>query len=115
MNTTETCRRVLIVSTHPILAKALVQVTQEAGCQVIGTVADVPQALRLLPPHEGATVIVDYAGTQPREAEWLPLLQQTDSARRVILLTLTSNEMIVHEQRRVNFVTSTDLQLALGT
>ena len=109
---TENTRRVLIISSRPIFAKALVLMAQEAGCEVIAHVADLPQALRVLKPHEPVTVIVDYADAQPREAEWLPLLQ-SDAARRIILLTLSNNAMIVHEQRRVTHVTSAELQLAL--
>jgi hypothetical protein len=48
-----------------------------------------------------------------REAEWLPLLRQEDAVRRVIFLTLTNNEMIVHEQSRVTQATIAELMSAL--
>jgi DNA-binding NarL/FixJ family response regulator len=106
-------RRALIVSSHPIFAKSLVRLVNEAGYQVVATVADLRQALQVLEPAAPVTVIVDYEDVQPREEEWLPILQQADAARRVILLTLANNEMIVHEQRRVTHVTAVELKQAL--
>jgi DNA-binding NarL/FixJ family response regulator len=106
-------RRVLIVSSHPIFANSLARLVDEAGYQVLSKVADLKQALQVLEPRSPVTVIVDYEDVQPREEEWLPLLQQADAARRVILLTLANNEMIVHEQRRVTQVTAIELKQAL--
>ncbi len=109
----ERAQRVLIVSTHPIFAKTLDRLVREAGCLVLATVGDLQQALALLQFDSRVIVIIDYEDAQPREDEWLPLLQQAHAARRVILLTLTKNEMIVHEQRRVTHVTETELKQAL--
>ena len=111
-SSTEDTRRVLIVSSHPIFAQALARLVREAGFTVLANVTDLQQALHLLHPDEPINIIVDYEDVQPREDDWLPLLQ-AGTVRRVILLTLTNNEMIVHEQRRVNHVTAAELKRAL--
>ena len=111
-SSTEDTRRVLIVSSHPIFAQALARLVREAGFTVLANVTDLQQALHLLHPDEPINIIVDYEDVQPREDDWLPLLQ-AGTVRRVILLTLTNNEMIVHEQRHVSHVTTTELKQAL--
>ena len=106
--------QVLVVSNYPIFAQALVRLAREAGCQVIASVAKLDQALNILQPDMRATVIVDCQDIQPRQEEWLPLLEQASMARRIILLSLNRNEMIVHEQRRVTQVNENDLKQALA-
>ncbi len=96
MLTTERAQGVLIVSTHPIFAKTLDRMVRDAGCLVLATVDDLQQALALLQLHSRVTVIIDYEDAQPREDEWLPLLQPAHAARRVILLTLAKNEVNYH-------------------
>jgi ActR/RegA family two-component response regulator len=113
MLTPEHTQRVLIVSSHPIFAKTLDRLVREAGYQVMACVAALPQALPLLQANAPVTVIIEYQDAQPRADEWLPLLQSAHATRRVILLTLAKNEMIVHEQRRVTHVTETELKQAL--
>ncbi len=109
-----TIEQVLVVSSHPIFAKTLVRLVREAGCEVIASVANVDQALNLLQPSINAIVIVDYEDLQPRQEEWLPLLQHTDATRRILLLSLNQNEMIVHEQYRVTQVNEDILKQTLG-
>ncbi|MBI5030917.1 MAG: hypothetical protein HZB51_10350 [Chloroflexi bacterium] len=106
--------QVLIVSSYPIFAQALERLVREAGYQVMASVAKLDQALNILQPNMSATVIVDCQDIQPRQEEWLPLLQQANATRRIILLSLNRNEMIVHEQRRVTQVNEDDLKQALA-
>ncbi len=113
MSTLESKRRVLIVSNHPIFAETINRLAREAGYDVMAKVSDLQQALRILKPDTLVTVIVDHADARPRKDDWLPLLEQADIARRVILLTLAKNEMIVHEQRRVTLETGIELKQTL--
>ncbi len=109
-----TAARLLIISRHPLFAEALARLAQETGCEIVGTIAEVPDALPLLRAHAPVTtIIVDRAVAETREAEWLALLQQGNAARRIILLTLEGNEMIVHERRKVTRVTEVELRQAL--
>ncbi len=106
--------QVLVVSNYPIFAQALIRLVREARCEVIASVANLEQALNVLKPSSNATVIIDYEDNQPHQEAWLPLLQQAQSTRRIILLSLKRNEMIVHDQRRVSHVNENDLKQALG-
>ncbi|CAG0992824.1 hypothetical protein ANRL3_02893 [Anaerolineae bacterium] len=107
-------RDVLVVSSHAIFAKTLVRLAHEAGCQLIASVPDLRQALNILQPNAPARIIVEYEDVEPRQDEWLPFLQQANADRRVILLSLAKNEMIVHERRRVTHVNEAELKQALN-
>jgi hypothetical protein len=63
--------------------------------------------------EEPTTVIVDYEAAHGPGRKWLALLEGRTGLRRVILLTLDRDEMIVHEQRRLSYVTEKELLLAL--
>ncbi|MBI4675910.1 MAG: hypothetical protein HY741_30075 [Chloroflexi bacterium] len=116
--------RVLIVSPHSLFAEALARLVQQAGGTVIARVSSVEEALAQLdaptsvvetpaehsPELQGAvTIIVEHTEGQGEEPAWLKLLETHSALRRVVLLTLQGNEMIVHEQRRVNHVSEQEL------
>lgn len=107
--------RVLIISGYTLFAEALTRLVQEAGCEVMARVGNLEQALPLLQEDVPLTLIVDHEDVRLRDAGWLPLLQQKNTVRRIIFLTLAGNEMIIHERRRVTHATGDELKRALGS
>lgn len=104
---------VLIISSHPLFAEAIIQLLKEKGISHVSTVDSVPTALPLLKQQAVETIIVDHDDSQLRDAEVVSQLVGSDEARQVIFLTLTGNQMIVHHRERVENVTPDDLIQAL--
>lgn len=119
--------RVLIVSPHPLFAETLLRLVEQAGGKLIGQAPNVEAAWTHLRPKsrrgkrvtsrrersDAITIIVEATAGQTDDPAWLKLLETRSALRRVILLTLDGNEMIVHEQRRVNHVSEQELVRAL--
>jgi DNA-binding NarL/FixJ family response regulator len=104
---------VIIISSHPLFAEALVHLLKEKGIGHVSTVDSVPTALPLLKQQAVETIIVDYDDAQLGDAEIVSQLVGSDEARQLIFLTLAGNQMVVHHRERVENVTPDDLIQAL--
>ena len=104
---------VLIISSHPLFAEAIMQILKEKGVSRVVRVETIAKATSLLHKQEIGTIIVDNDDPQLRDAEVVSQLVGFDEARQVIFLTLAGNQMIVHHRERVENVTPDDLMQAL--
>lgn len=104
---------VMIISSHPLFAEAIIHLLKEKGIGHISTVDSVPAALPLLEQQAVETIIVDHDDSQLRDVEVVSKLVGGEQTRHVIFLTLAGNQMIVHHREQVENVTPNDLIQAL--
>lgn len=106
--------QVLIISSHPLFAEAIIRLLTEAGVFVAGRVDSIDKAVPLLTSQPIKSIIVDHDDSQLRDAEVVSQLLGNETAQNVIFLTLAGNQMIVHHRERVKNITPNDLVRAVG-
>jgi len=106
--------QVLIVSSHPLFADAITRLLTEAGIFVAGQVESVDKAVPLLTSQPIKSIIIDHDDPQVRDADVVSQFLGIETAKNVIFLTLTGNQMIVHHRERVKNITPQDLVRAVG-
>ena len=113
METKLEAAQVLIISSHPLFAEAILQWLKEKGVQAVARVDTLAEALPWLKEHNIEAIIVDHDDPNLRDSEVVSQLVGFDETRQVIFLSLAGNQMIVHHRERVENVTPNDLIQAL--
>ncbi len=107
--------RILIISEHALFADAITHTLKEEGFLVAATAQNIDAALPLIQKHQPNIIIVDYNEEFTPDAKMFSLLNDGNTERRVIFLTLDGNRMIVHHRHQVGDATPADLISVLRT
>ena len=101
--------RILIISDHALFADAITHTLKEEGILVTASAQSMDAALPLIQKHQPDIIIVDYSADFTPDAKMFSLLNDSNTDRRVIFLTLDGNRMIVHHRHQVGDATPADL------
>lgn len=103
-----------MISNHSLFREILLRLLVYQPAVEVMEAPNWEEGLALLEGHPFDVVVVDHKDLRLREADLRPLLWSGDKRLKVIYLSLATNEMIVHERRRVTHVTADELVQLVG-
>jgi DNA-binding NarL/FixJ family response regulator len=107
-------RRLLLISKHSIFREVLAQLLMEQLAVEVVEAITWEEGAAMFDDRPPAAIIIDHDDLQLRDADLTPLLWPGEQSLKVIHLTLSDDDMIVHHRERVENVTSADLVRVLG-
>ena len=106
-------RCILLISKHSIFREALVRLLMEQLDVEMVEATTWKEGVARFDDRPPDAVVVDHEDLRLRDVDLAPLLWPGKNTLKVIYLTLSGDEMIVHHRERMENVTSNDLVRAL--
>ena len=106
--------RILLIG-QGIFLDGLTRILQEqAGSEVIGAVGTWEAARDLAAEQSPDIIIVDHEQAELRETDLAPLFESQTANIKVIYLTLSANQMVIHNRQQLANVSLPELIRALN-